>query len=179
MTCREVKRLLIDEKRMNDPEVLDHVRECPNCEQLRAEFLSLEELNRLLRDRVQAPSDFASRVSEARRRMSGWRVCCRPVFALAVLVLVLVSLIVVWAAGLKLEFSSPEKAWVSSAVLPGTESLPEVRMGAEWGSPAQQAYVDVVVGDPSGPGYVLRLPSRIEIRRTKLHTESDLKNVGY
>ncbi len=177
MTCREVERLLIDEKRMNDPEVLDHVRECPNCEQLRVEFLSMEELNRLLRDRVQAPSGFASRVSEARRRMSGWRVCCRPAFALAVLVLV--SLIMVWAAVLKLDLSSPEKAWVSSAVLPDTESLPEVRMGAEWFSPPPEAYVDVAVSNPSGPGYVLRLPSRIEIRRTALHADSHLKNVGY
>ena len=177
MTCREVERLLIDEKRMNDPEVLDHLRECPDCEQLRAEFLSMEELNRLLRDRVQAPSDFASRVSEARRRMSGWRVCCRPAFALAVLALV--SLIVVWAAGLKLDFSSPEKAWVSSAVLPGAESLPEVRMEAEWISPLPKAYVDVAVGNSFGPGYVVRLPSRIEIRRTELHAESHLKNVSY
>ena len=177
MTCREVERLLIDEKRMNDPQVLDHVRECPDCEQLRAEFLSMEELNRLLRDRVQAPSSFASRVSEARRRMNGWRAFCKPVLALAVLVLV--SLIVIWAAGPRLNFSSPETTWVSSAVLPNTESLPVVKMGTEWGSPSPEVYVDVVVGNPSGPGYVLRLPSRIEIRRTELHTESHLRNVGY
>ena len=109
--------------------------------------------------------------------MSGWRVCCRPAFALAVLALV--SLIVVWAAGRKLDFSSPEKAWVSSAVLPGAESLPEVRIEAEWVSPPPKAYVDVAVGNSSGPGYVVRLPSRIEIRRTELHAESHLKNVSY
>ena len=52
----------------------------------------------------------------------------------------------------------------------------EIRL---WEDKQEPSYVEVTFEDPTGGSVILRLPSVIEIHRTELHEDSNLKTVSY
>lgn len=177
MTCQEVTKLLTEDiQAMNQLKVRAHLAQCLECEEFRGELLSLESLAGLLRDQVRAPSDFSSKVdSSLRESSSGWK----PVFA--VVAVVLVSLIALWGVKNGYGVFESEQSVVSSREVKQEYTLPGRTGAVELPrlDPRSDDYVEVILDGPSEPEYILRLPSRIEIRRSQLHRDSSLKHVSH
>ena len=89
MTCKQVEVILAEDIRaVEQAEVQDHIRCCGECEKVYRDFLSMEEISRLLGETVEAPSDFSSRVHQRLAESSGWQVFWRPAFVVSLLILI-------------------------------------------------------------------------------------------
>ncbi len=168
MTCKQVEVILAEDIRaVEQAEVQDHIRCCAECEKLYRDFLSMEEISRLLGETVEAPSDFSSRVHQRLAESSVWQVFWRPVFVVSWLILISTGFL--WVRVVQ---TTDEGVLASSPIVQEDES------GSGSGE-APSSYVEVILSSPSQPEYILRLPSRIKIRTTHLHHDFYLEHASY
>jgi hypothetical protein len=173
MICSEAKKLMIEDlETALLPEIQEHLEDCLECRKL-AEYLStLEDLNRALSGQHRAPADFAEKVIDEVERQVPRSSFLRPSLALVFLIPVLAG--IGW------------NQWQSRAdettVVTATDDLSErqspnpsiqyqvKRQSGKAGRPPfndKPAYVEVLLNDPSGNPYVVRIPSTIRIRQTE------------
>lgn len=152
MICKVVEERLLLEFKTAAPaeEVQKHLLSCPACQKLYYELNSLQDLSHLLGGTVQAPADFESRVLAAAGRERIWQRVCKPALAM--------TLVLVFSAG---------------AFWKGTEQAP--------GPAAESAFVESVDAPGSKPEITVGnpLPSKIEIRKTQVHSDFYLTHVSH
>lgn len=178
MSCKKVEKRLTEDvkKALTDSIVQEHLRICRRCQRLSDELASLEDLSRSLRNRREAPADFASRLLAKREESGARQHFWKPVLTL--LVIGLLSSGILWlhpsesgisASDTVLSAGSEEKEKESIHPLPALAETQEVPM----------PYFDVILDHFPEQGHVLRLPPTIEIRRTELHHDFYLHHVSY
>ncbi len=177
MTCAEVEKVLLeDPDAASGAEVEGHLRACRSCQDLRRQLLEIEELNRDLARLSGAPLGFTHKiVSEVSRRRS-W-----PALGPLAVVLLGVTLLgagLRWSQGLS-EAASAKTGSVRQPVVfqdrsleDAADSLDYVRGGV---SGQTGSYMEVMISEPSGRSYIVRVPSTIEIRHNKLTEDRFVK----
>lgn len=178
MTCKQVELILAEDIRaVEQAEVQDHIRCCGECEKLYRDLLSMEEISRLLGETVEAPTDFASRIHQRLAASSGWQVFWRPVFVVGLLILISAGFL--WVRVVQ---TRQEPVLAARSILQEDESRSGSLVNASGRVeplPAPAPYVEVILSSPSQPEYILRLPSRIKIRTTRLHHDFYLEHASY
>lgn len=176
MNCKAVeKRLTEDVRTAAEASLQQHLAQCRGCRELYRQLLSLGELSGTLKSKVEVPADFAARVLERSVETRPWAYYGKP--ALAVVVLV------VFSGG----FLGTDLPPGGAGAAPAATVAEDRQQGlvAESGtvvfevSESTGPYVDVLLDHPADQGRVLRLPSRIEIRKSALHHDSYLQHVSY
>ncbi len=179
MTCAEVEKVLLEDlDAASGADVEAHLLVCRDCQDLRRQLVEIDELNRDLARLSGAPLGFTGKiVSEVSRRRS-W-----PVLGPLAAVLVGVTLL---GAGLRWSQSISDAASIDAGSVRqpvifqdrstgnGPDGLDDPRGN---GIPAQSgsSYMEVVISEPSGRSYIVRVPSTIEIRRNKLTDDRFVK----
>jgi len=178
MTCEEVQEQLShDIEAARSRGVREHLLQCDDCRKLCAELRSLGDLSRLLADSVKAPSGFSCRVREKLAERSRRQLYWSPVLAgLAVAVLAGLT----WLVGVEPYSAAPVLLPLSAGEI---EPLPLNRPGREvqWVGLAPVITLERA-GRPDGDEALndsVKLPSRIEVRRTSLHDDAYLKYTSY
>jgi len=178
MTCKQVELILAEDIRaVEQAEVQDHIRCCGDCEKLYRDLLSMEEISRLLGETAQAPTDFSSRVHQRLAESSGWQLFWRPVFVVGLLILISAGFL--WVRVVQ---TTDEPVLAARPIVQEDESRSERLVNVSQRVEPRQApdpYVEVILSSPSQPEYILRLPSRINIRTTHLHHDFYLEHASY
>ena len=176
MKCQEVeRRLLEDSSARQERGLQEHLHSCPGCAQLCRELLSMEESWASLRESSKAPRGFVEGTRHRLRRES--RRGAYRMAAVAACLLVAAVALTFWPPGDQTH-SSDGTAVHFAAPRPPTPPLAAGNLSVEPGG-ADDRYVDVVVESPSSAEHILRLPSRIEVRRTRLHDDFYLSNISH
>ncbi len=179
MTCAEVEKILLDDLDAASAADVDaHLRVCRDCRDLRRQLVEIEELNRDLSRLSGAPLGFTGKiVSEVSRR------CTWPALGPLAAVLVGVTLLGLglrWSQNLS-DAASVEAVSARQPVFfqdrsprDGADGLDSLRGD---GVPGQtgSSYMEVMISEPSGRSYIVRVPSTIEIRHNKLTEDRFVK----
>ncbi len=172
MNCKSVQRRLTEDLTVarQDGSLLEHLRGCPQCQTLCEELVSLQELSRELRRSIPAPAHFPSAPRVGRRVESPWQRRWKPAFALAVAAVL--ALGVMWISG----SGSGDPAVPAPQQI---QSLQEVLTLPVEAESLSAPYVEILLNESSEQDHVLRLPPTIEIRRTQLHHDFELRHVSH
>lgn len=169
MKCSKIHRILTEDLSAAAlSEIRDHLRNCRCCRELLKDLQALDELNRSLPRRAQAPADFGNRV------ISGLEDPGRRRHA-AVYLMVLPALLLGAAIGWHLSSSpsaggSPETAAAFDAAETETP-LDRLQTGEVRSGNLNSGYVEVIVEDEDGTPFLIRIPSMIEIQETDVQSE--------
>lgn len=165
MNCRDVQKSLTEDLlSQNLGEIRRHLQECGSCQDFCSDLLKLQDWTRELSEAVRTPAGFQDSVMEdLNRQLRFRRRALRPLIAVSVLLAL-----------------SGGFFWASRDGRPDDSAGPyfQIRSVDAHESP-NQIYLDVVLDPPDGEGYILRLPSVIEVRRTELHEEVYLQNASH
>lgn len=165
MNCRDVQKLLTEDLlSRNLDEVRRHLQGCAPCQDFCNDLLKLQEWTRELSKAVQTPAGFQDSVmDDLHQHLRFRRRALRPLIAAIVLLTLTGGFF-----------------WASHQSRPtyGANPYFQIRSVDAHESP-NQTYLDVVFDMPDGDGYILRLPSVIEVRRTELHEEVYLQDASH
>lgn len=172
MNCKSVQRRLTEDLKVarQDGLLLEHLRSCPQCQALCEELVSLQKLSRELRHSVPAPARFPSALWAERLAEPSWQRRWKPAFALVVVAVL--ALGILWISG-------------SGGVFPSSQAGQQIQSLQEFRTLPAEAeglaapYVEILLNQSSEQDHVLRLPPTIEIRRTELHHDFDLRHVSH
>ncbi len=179
MSCQRISQLLVESAAAAERgDVKIHLENCEECRRLLAQLRELEALRAALSNRQRAPEDFSSKVFQAvakTRRWSRWK---------------LMAAVFVGALGLALaagQFSTDPQ--VRTRIAPAVEEPvavgpsapllvgPELRFLGDQPL-AGDSFVEVELIDSKGRVRIVRIPTRIEIRKRDLGRDS-LRTVSY
>ncbi len=176
MNCKQVERILTENiSAVEEVGVQFHIRNCRRCDKLCRELQSMEKLSRLLRETVESPSDFSSRIYRRLSEVpiSWWQAYWKPVFAFSLVTLLSAGFL--WVR----EVQVTEEATVSSRSVVQEDSLSGDELQRVNAREIPAPYVDVILSGPSESEYILRLPSRIRIQTTHLNHDFYLEHASY
>lgn len=167
MKCSKVQKVLTEDLSSAAlSELRGHLEGCPECRSFLQDLEALQELKRSLPRRIQAPADFAGRMEGRLAMRANSRMFSRRALAFLSAALLLTAL--GWH---RLASDSADEA---------TQEVPRFSLGAKVeplggvdGTPEDQRiagrtrsdYVEVIIQDSAGTPYLVRIPSRIHIRR--------------
>ncbi len=188
MNCTRVERLLTEDLRSaENADLSRHLNECQRCKDLYRELKSLAELSGELKNEVQAPAFFASRIcarasESARPRRS---------LALAVLTTSVIGVFSFAIVKFALLSDTPVQTATPSVIATGSvteDQAIEPQWTTDW--PVSESsllndrgrdprYVEILVSEPSESDFIVRLPSSIEVGSNQADNEYYLRNVSH
>lgn len=171
MNCIEVQEILSQDRfQAEAPEIARHLQGCANCREFLEDLREIEELCEVLRERVRAPRGFAAHVVERCSHRAGV-----PTWSLLpILGVVLVVALGWWTAadGGSSGAGEPARTAREEILLPP----PKVADRSKQPGPS---YVDVVVPGEDGQPLIVRVPSVIEIRNTRIAEDYYINHVSH
>ncbi|MFQ5739119.1 MAG: anti-sigma factor family protein [Acidobacteriota bacterium] len=189
MNCSEVERLLTEDLRAAAAqEVRQHIAGCQICRHLQRDLEAIEQLNHWLARQSGAPSGFCAQVVSRASKIRSWR----PFYGLAVGVAA--ALVLMAGVGWKEEAdltpgtAAPilsvdemgQSQEVDRVLDSGRfEPILVVEGGRDADRQSSDPYLEVLVSDPAGETFILRVPPTIEIRQTDLRREPYLTYVSH
>ncbi len=189
MNCTTVERLLTED--LGSAESADlsrHLHECQHCRELYRELKSLEELSGELKNDMQAPAFFASRVCARASEPAG----PRRLLALALLTTCVIgfSSFAIVKSGILSDAAVVQTAAPSVAVTGSATAdqaieplwitdwpVAESNIASDRGRDPR--YVEILVSEPSESDFIVRLPSAIEVGSNQADNEYYLRQVSH
>jgi len=178
MKCREVQILLTEDlSNSSQGEVQDHLKGCLECCQLHELLEEIAELHTSLSRSTPVPADFTGKImSEVGKQPR------RPAYFGYVAAFVALAALVVGFGWERVGRSPSQDAVGVSKVQAHPVSLDSVGLDSESNSyyanigpstleQGAPSFVEVLVTDPSGKTYIVRIPSKIHVRQTSLQHE--------
>jgi len=165
--------MIEDVSRALSTEVRVHLESCPECQRLRDYLSSLEDLNQSLADQIKAPVGFTEKVVDETEKPNQRPGILRYAAPLAAVAILLAGI------GWNQSKSQSEGLVVVEADDTAIGSLPNGSLipsqpGYRYGGgdaprpTSEPTFVEVMMSDPSGDSYVVRIPSTIIISQTEL-----------
>ena len=179
MNCRSVQRRLTEDLKSapQDPLLRKHLGECPKCQTISRELLSLEELSRELGESPSPAPDFPSARPYPGPVGRVWRHSWKPVFALSLAAVL--SLGILWIGASGGPVAPTGKVLTGVSAQQPVNSLQETRTLPVETNDVAAPYVEILLEKSSQQEHVLRLPPTIEVRRMNLHHDFDLRHVSH
>jgi anti-sigma factor RsiW len=187
MNCRELEEQLAEDSHAElDKEARLHLEQCEACRALLKDLTALRDLSAELRERAQVPAFFdsrvCSRVGKPRYRFAYWR------FLAAASAVVLLSLgigeFLRETPQLTVQGESPanrgevENTSEQALIFGVSESPALLDVDPSSGSRMDRP-IEVIIPNVDAPGFLLELPSGIEIRQTQAENEFYLRSVSH